>query len=119
MVWHASHVARSTNAMMIGKIKYRILIELRDHFRSSIPTGCVNLLSERVCIAATRWKWDRGQELDAFNRRAFSFKEPSFFHSGRSSLHQWHQLLPIIEQHIHAPGQFGMKFIQVVHEIIN
>ena len=51
MVRHAADLAGSLDAMVVGEIKYGVLIEFRDHRYVAVPAGGLYMLPERIAVA--------------------------------------------------------------------
>ena len=63
MIGHAKNIAWSLYAVVIRKIEYRVLIELRYHIHFSVPSCCRNMLAKGIAIPATGGEWNRCQEI--------------------------------------------------------
>src|SRR5687767_8969529 len=59
MIRHAAYRTGTNDAVMVGKIKYRELIEFGDHIDLPVFTGCSHMLPESITVTAGRREGNR------------------------------------------------------------
>ena len=52
MIRHANNITRALNTMMIGIIKYRVLVKLRNHFHFPFSSCCCYMLPKSIAVTA-------------------------------------------------------------------
>ncbi|MNY52836.1 hypothetical protein D3C86_1885450 [compost metagenome] len=92
MIGHTLDLSRPLNGIVIGKIKYRVLVKFGNHIYLAVSAGCCNMLAESISVPAGAWMWHGGQQ----------FKKHLFFRSDLSGFYLCVYFLCTFHQHLTA-----------------
>jgi hypothetical protein len=77
MVRHARNFTWSLNSVMIGKVKYRILVKFRYHGHIAVSACRFHMLTKGISIPQGSRARYRGQQCDRFNPQMLRLNSPS------------------------------------------
>ena len=104
MIRHAGYRAGALYSIMVGKIEYRVLIELRDHIHLTVATCCSHVLTESITIAAGGRVWYGCHNIGSgiFDSLCFVL---TFFYIVIGLVHGAYLCFPVVQEGFHSAGQ--------------
>jgi hypothetical protein len=114
MVRHTADLSRTLDAMRIGEIEDRILIEFWDHRRLAVTPGRFYILTESITVATGCGKGDGGQQLHLVDGDSLAATGVTFPDGKVAGLKDREQLIPIVQEHAHGVGNIRMDHLHIV-----
>jgi len=109
MIGHANDITRPLYAVVVGKIKYGVLIKLGDHVHLAVAPCRGYVLPKGIAIPATGGVGNGRQQLRLIKRNGLYRSSQSILNPLLNRPGQGHHFLPIIQEHGHADREVGME----------
>src|SRR6476619_5911918 len=118
MIWHTRYISRSLDAMVVGKVKDRVLVKLGDHLHLAVAPCGSHMLAESIRITAGRRIGHRGQEFQVFNRLALTSPDLSIKYHIYTCLGQRKTIFPISQKHAHITRKIRVDRFHIIYQTI-